>query len=353
LSLQGEIAHSISDEVKANVTPDVRARLANARPVNPESHEAYLKGQFYLNKLTEQDLQKAAEYAQQAIQKDPDYAPAYGLMALSFWMRSHNAYGRLPDKEAAEKTKVAAMKALAIDDTLAEPHVALGGVLTFHDWDWAGAERELKRAIELNPNYGPAHLTYAWYLAMVGRQDESIQEAKLAVELDPFSPVTNHSLASLYFYGRQYDQALEHIRKCVEMFPTTPACHYWLAWIAHEKGMYDDEVAAWQKFIALLGEKPQDEVALGRAYKVGGIKGAWRWELEREKERLAQFEFARFFLAARYAFLGDKDQALDWLEKGYEQHDDTMACIKVHPVFDSLRSDPRFQDLLRRMNFPK
>jgi TolB-like protein/Tfp pilus assembly protein PilF/predicted Ser/Thr protein kinase len=350
LSVQSEIARAVANQVKAGVSPQVQARLASARPINPEAHEAYLKGKFFLYKYTDADLQKATEYAQQAIQIDPDYAPAYGLMALSFWMRSDNAYGHIPNKEAAEKTRVAAMKALAIDDQLAEPHVALEMVLKYHDWDWAGAEREIKRAIELNPNFALAHQEYAYYLAIVGREEESIQEAKQAVELDPFSPGTIHSLASMYFFARQYDQALEHIRNCVEMFPTNPACQAWLRHIAHEKGMYDDEVAAWQKAMELHGENPEDVAALGRAFEVGGIKGAWRWEIERQENR---YEFARLELAGHYAFLGEKDQALDWLEKGYEQHDDRMYIIKADPVFDSLRSDPRFQILLRRMNFPE
>jgi tetratricopeptide (TPR) repeat protein len=161
LSLQGEIARTIADEVKANVTPDVQARLASARPVNPNAHEAYLKGQFFLNKLTDEDIQKATEYAQQAVQIDPDYAPAYGLLAESSYYSSKNAFGHLPDAEAAGKAKVAAMKALAIDDTLAEPHIALGAVLDFDEWDWAGSERELKRAIELNPNSGLAWIPTA------------------------------------------------------------------------------------------------------------------------------------------------------------------------------------------------
>jgi serine/threonine protein kinase/TolB-like protein/DNA-binding winged helix-turn-helix (wHTH) protein len=349
LSLQGEIARTIADEVKANVTPDVQARLASARPVNPEAHEAYLKGQFFMSKFTEEGYQKATEYAQQAVQIDPDYAPAYGLLAFSYWCNSRNAFGHLPDLEAAGKAKVAAMKALAIDDTLAEPHVALGAVLTFHDWNWAGAEREIKRAIELNPNLSLAHGTYAWCLVCMGRQDESIREAKRENELDPTALLT---LTAMYYYGRQYDQALEHARKWLEMFPDNFAVYGWLTLVLQANGMYDQEVAAWQKALTLSGEKPEDVAALGRAYKVGGIRGAWRWDIERLKESTARNEFAPTDLAARYASLGEKDKALDWLEKAYEKHIDGMVEIKVDPDYDCLRSDPRFQDLVRRMRFP-
>ena len=351
LNLQGEIAHTIADEVKANVTPDVQARLASARPVNPKAHEAYLRGKFFLNRFTEEDIQKATEYAQQAVQIDPDYAPAYGLLAESYWMSSQNAGGHLPDAEAAAKTKAAAMKALAIDDTLAEPHIALGEVLNFHEWDWAGSERELKRAIELNPNSALAHTEYAWCLLDIGRQDESIREAKRAVELDPFSELAIFALTSMYYYGRQYDQALEHSRKWLEMFPNSLAAYGKLTRILEANGMYDQEVAAWQKTMTLSGEKPEDVAALGRAYKGGGIRGAWRWDLERLK-RLAQEGRFGTGIAIRYAYLSEKDKALDWLEKGYEEHAPEMALIKMEPRLGSLRSDPRFQDLLRRMNFP-
>jgi tetratricopeptide (TPR) repeat protein len=348
LNLQSEIARTIAEEVKANVTPDVQARLASARPVNPKAHEAYLQGQFFLNKLTDEDTQKATEYAKQAVQIDPDYAPAYGLLAQSYWYSSKNAFGSLPDAEAAAKAKVAAMKALAIDDTLAEPHVALGDVLNFHEWDWAGSQREFKRAIELEPNSGLAHAEYAWCLADMGRQAESIREAKRAVELDPFSELAINTLTGIYYYGRQYDQALEHARKMLEMFPNA---YSWLTVILEANGINDQEVAAWQKGMTLSGEKPEDVAALGRAYQVGGIRGAWRWDLER-LERLPRNEDAATEFAERYAALGEKDKALDWLEKGYEEHAPGMALTKVDPHYDSLRSDPRFQDLLRRMNFP-
>jgi TolB-like protein/DNA-binding winged helix-turn-helix (wHTH) protein len=350
LSLQGEIARTIADEVEANVTPDVQARLASAPPVNPKAHEAYLRGKFFLNKLTEEGIQRATEYAQQAVQMDPDYAPAYGLLAESYWWSSQNAFGHLPDAEAVGKTRVAAMKALAIDDTIVEPHVALGDVLNFHEWDWAGSEREFKRAIELNPNSALAHGEYAWCLVDMGRQDESIREAKLAVDLDPFSELAILSLASKYYYGRQYDQALQNALKWVEMFPNSLASYFWLTRILEAKGMYNQELEAWQRMMMLRGEKPEDVAALRRAYDVRGIRGAWRWDLER-LERLPPEE-AAVGIAMRYASLGEKDKALDWLEKGYEEHAPGMALTKVDPSYDSLRSDPRFQDLLRRMNFP-
>ena len=354
LSLQGEIARAIADEVKANVTPGVQERLASARPVNPEAHEAYLKGQFFFNRLTEADFKQAILYAQQAVQIDPDYAAAYGLLATSYWLSSRNGWGSLPNREAAEKAKAAAMKALAIDDTLAEPHIALGMVLVFHDWDWARGEREFKRAIELNPNSVLAHTQYAWYLMIVGRQDESIREADRAVELDPFSVLASNQAVGLHFFGRQYDQALEINRKCREVFGVE--CSYWVIAVLDAKGMYDQEVAAWQE--TTRGEnKPEDSAALGRAYKAGGIKGVWRWDidtrLKRLKERADREQTWLSDIGVRYAELGETDKALDWLEKAYEEHDDLLAVNQADPRIDSLRSEPRFQELQRRMNLPQ
>jgi len=353
LSLQREIASTIADEVRANVSPAVQLRFASARPVNPQAHDAYLKGLFFFDKTTEDGFLKAVRYAQEAVLIDPNYAQAYGLMALSYFANSQNAYGHLSNAQAAEKAKAAAMKALAIDGSLAEAHVALGAVDLYHDWDWVGAERSFKRAIELNPNLGAAHSEYGWYLAIMGRQDESIQEAKRALELDPFTPHTIHSLASMYYYARQYDEALQQIRKCIEIFPDNLACHAWLTEILQGNGMYEQEVLAWQKTLILRGEKNEDAAGLGRAYNAGGIKNVWRWEIGRLKTRLAQDQFAPTKLAALYALLGEKEQALGWLEKGYAEHDDHMYRIKANPGYDSLRSDPHFQGLLRRMNFPR
>jgi tetratricopeptide (TPR) repeat protein len=355
LSLQGEIAHTIADEVQSHITPDVRARLIRARPVNTRAHEAYLRGRFFLNKFTESDSLKATDYAQQAVDIDPDYGEAYGLLALCYWYDSKNMGGPLRNKDAAEKVKAAASKALAIDETLGEPHEALGMALFYHEWDWAGAEGEFKRAIELSPNSTEAHSDYAWYLAFMGRRDKSIREATQAEALDPFAPNAMFTLAAMYYLGKQYDQALEQGRKCVEMFPETFACYGWgwLTPILEAKGMYDEEIKAWQKDMALTGEKPEDVAALGDAYRAGGIKGAWRWDLQHWKGKVGRDDFAPSNIARRYAQLGEKEEALDWLEKGLEEHDDYMTMIKADPNFYSLRSEPRFQNLIRRMNFPQ
>ncbi len=352
LALQSEVAQAIAREIQTAVTPEEQTRLASTLPVNPKAHEAYLKGRFFFNKLTKDDLLKAIEYAQQAIETDPEYAPAYGLLASSYWESSETSFGDLPDREAAEKTRAAAMKALELDDSLAEAHVGLGSVLNRNDWDWAGAEREFKRAIELNPNFGRAHAMYAWHLILVGRHDEAVREAKRALELDPFSAHTYLTVAAAHHHRQEYDESLEYAQRFLEMFPNSTG-PYRRLWVAFEaKGMYDEAVAARQKEMALRGEKAEDVAALGHAYKVGGIRGVWRWDLERLKERSARGKDVCGDLATTYALLGEKDKAFEWLEKGYQQRSHGMAFIRGHPAYDSLRSDPRFQALLRRMNFP-
>jgi TolB-like protein/Tfp pilus assembly protein PilF len=352
LTLQGEIARAIADEVKANVTPDVQARLATARPIDPRAHEAYLKGQFFFNNLTSENVVKAIEYAQQAIQIDPHYATAYGLLASSYWESSESGFGNLPNKEAAEKTRAAALKALEIDDTLSEAHVGLGSVLNRNDWDWAGAEREYKRAIELNPSFGRAHAMYAWHLAMVGRAEESIKEAKQAVELDPVSAHTYMTFTAMYFGAREYDQAIDHARQYLAMFPETGGPYGYLARAFEAKGMYDEYVAARKKCMTLEGAKTEEIAAFERAYKVGGIRGVWKWRLEKYKRAAARGDGV-LDVAILYTLLGDKGKAFEWLEKGYQQRSHSLAFIQWHHfAIDSLRSDPRFQDLLRRMNFP-
>lgn len=246
------------------------------------------------------------------------------------------------------------MKALELDDSLADAHVGLASVLIGNDWDWAGAERELKRAIELNPSFGRAHAMYAWYLAMVGRADDSIQEAKRAMELDPISAYSYLTLTAMYYGAGEYDQAIDHARQWLAMFPETYGPYSFLASAFEAKGMYDEYVAAREKAMTLSGAKPEEIAAFERSYKVGGIRGAWKWRLEKLKQGEAAGGYDVLNIVVLYTLRGDKDKAFEWLEKGYRQRLHSLAWIQWHHfALDGLRSDPRFQDLLRRMNFPQ
>ena len=346
LTLQSEVARAIADEVKANVTPEVHARLARARPVDPQAHELYLKANYYLNPSgTRDDLEKALENFQQAIHKDPNFARAYlgvasvyaGLGAMVF----------LPSAEAYAKEKAFARKALALDDSLPEAHVALSDALWYGDWDWAGAERELKRALELNPNSDSAHEQYTYYLSLLGRPEEAIAEAKRAVEINPLSPGGYITLGWAYLLDRRYDQALEQYRNARQLSPS-PVDNY--AWPYVEKGMYKEAIAEFLKYPGCLSA-PACSGHLANAYARAGQKAEAQKILHRLIEQSKQ-KTGTYEVALVYAGLGDKDRAFEWLGKAYKIRDKGMLFLKVDPPLDPLRSEPRFQDLLRRMNFP-
>jgi TolB-like protein/DNA-binding winged helix-turn-helix (wHTH) protein/Tfp pilus assembly protein PilF len=347
LKMQSELAQAIAAEIRIKLTPQERTRLASARPVNPEAHEAYLKGRYFLNKFTPDGLKRSVDYFEQAIKKDPSYALAHAGLADSYIFGGSG----LPPKEAMPKAKASAAKALGIDDTLAEAHTSLGFIKLFYDWDWLGAERDLSLAIELNPGYAAARELYAIYLATIGRVNQATAESKRALELDPLSLFANDVFAQILYNARQYDQAIAQCKKTLELDPNLAAAHAGLGLAYRQKQMFEQSVAETQKSLTLAGEKELAEV-FGRAYSVSGYRSALRKLLDEAKKRGNLPPYATYGVAADYAFLGDKDEALAWLEKAYENRSPGPVFLKVDPRLDSLRSDPRFQALLRRMNFP-
>jgi tetratricopeptide (TPR) repeat protein len=352
LALQSEVARAIAREIEAELTPEQEARLVSARPVDPEAYELYLRGRYHYDKWTKEGFENAIEYFQKAIEADPNYAQAYAALANSNgWLR-HMGY--LPPEEYSSRWTALIKKALEIDDALPEAHFSLAAHKFYYKWDWIGAETEFKRAIELNPSLVEAHQEYAWYLAAMGRFAEALAEAKRTQQLDPFSVPTNRTLGRVYYHARQYDQAIAQYRQMAELEPNDPRAHRWLAVVYEQTGKYEDAVTARQRAMILSGvpaEKVADLVAeLERAYSESGPKGYWMWRLERLKGRYARNPSDT---AAIYARLGDRDQAFVWLEKLYAARRINMIWLKVNPLWDSLRSDPRFQDLLRRMNFPE
>jgi len=358
LVLQGEVARAIADEIQGKLQPEERARFAAASPVNPEAYQAYLKGRLFYYKayytLTAEPLLKAIHYTQQAIQIDPGYAPAYALLAACYYDSSQSRWGDVPDTEAAKKARATALKALELDNSLADAHVVLGSIHDGVDWDWAGAEREFRRAIELDPNLVSGHVGLAYHLVFVGRSDEAIREINRAVELDPLSWYTFFSQNVILFLTRHYEQAIEQARNWLEIYPDSYLAYLCLARAFEAKGMYDEGVAARQKWMALAGE-PADIVAgLGRAYKFSGIRGVWRYELERLTKKAPRGDLYGDYSPRFNSLLGNKDKAIESIEKIYADpaSREMMFGFPMDPRYDNLRSDPRFQDILRRMNIP-
>ncbi len=261
----------------------------------------------------------------------------------------YGAYDVLPPREAAPKAKEAASKALAFDETLAEAHAALAHVKTSYDWDWTGAEREFKRAIELNPNYATAHSWYSGYLDATGRLDEAAAEAKRAQEADPLSPIIGSLAGRSFYLARRYDRAIEQLRRTLEMDPNFSRAHWYLAMAYEQVGRHEEAIAESQKAVSLSGGDPAVLGQLGHGYAVSGKRAEAQKALAELKDLSRRRYVAPFNIAIIYVGLGDKAQALEWLEKAYGDRSFQLTWIKVWPQFDSLRGEPRFQDLLRRM----
>jgi TolB-like protein/DNA-binding winged helix-turn-helix (wHTH) protein/Tfp pilus assembly protein PilF len=342
LALQSEVGQAIAREVQVRLTPEENARLVHARPVNPVAYELYLQGQYHYYKWRPDEFQKAIAYFQKAIEADPKWAPAYAGLADSYgwlWME-----GSLPPQEVLPRFNAALRTALEIDDTLPEVRYTLAVSAFYYRWNWGEAEREFKRALALNPNLVEARYEYAWYLTSMGRFAEGLTEAKRAVERDPLSVTANLALGSMYSMARQYNQAIPQLRHTIELEPNDPRGYGFLGSAYEQMGMYEEAVTARQKAMTLSGAQPEEVASLGRAYSQSGYKGYLRWDLGRLTDP--------YFTAIVHTRLGHKDNAFVSLEKAYKQHHWAMNQLKVLPAWDPLRSDPRFQDLLRRMNFP-
>jgi serine/threonine-protein kinase len=351
LVLQSEVARAIAKEIKAELAPQEQARLTTTRPVDPEAYEAYLKGRYYWNKVTEEGLKKGIRYFEQAIEKDPGYALAYAGLADCYTILGGTILGGLAPMEAMPKAKAAALKALEIDSTLAEAHASLAIVTWRYDWDWLASEKEFKRAIELNPGYPTARQWYGWYLYGLGRHDESIAQINEAQKHDPLSVWISSNVGFALYIARQYDRAIEQLGRTLEMEPNFVLGHFFLGLTYEQKALFAEAVSEFQKAVSLSGGSPVYIAATGHAYAVSG-KRVEAQSLLDELNKLAKRRYVPAYeIAAIYTGLGKRDQAFAWLEKAYEERAGWMVYLKVDPRLDSLRSDPRFQALLRRMNF--
>jgi Tfp pilus assembly protein PilF len=329
------------------LTGKEQQRVTKSYTENTAAYQLYLKGRYFWSKRTEEGLNKATEHIQQAIDIDPNYALAYVGLADCYNLLGF--YSVLEPKEAFPRAKAAATKALEIDDTLAEAHASLGYVKLFYDWDLTSAESELKQAIELNPNYATAHHWYGVYLQLVGRFDQALVEMRRALELDPLSPSINANVGWPLYYARQYDQAIEQFQKAVERDQSSPLPHHWLAMVYGQKGMYEEAITEYQKALELSGSRSRIVAELGYIYAVSGRRSEAQKALKELKELSKRRHVSSFYMALIYMGLGEKDQAFASFETAYEERSPRLIDLKVDPIFDPLRSDPRFAVLIRKM----
>lgn len=351
LAVQQEISKSISEKLRLNLSGEEEQRLAKRYTESGPAYQEYLKGQFWLNKRNEEGFQKAIEFFNHAIEKDPGYGLAYAGLADSYALLG--TYALLAPKEGFPKAKAAAMKALALDGQLAEAHTSLGNLLTSYDWDFASAEKEFKQAIALNPNYGTAHQWYAEYLQAMGRFDEAIAEIKRAQELDPLSLIIPTVAGRIYYCAQRYDEAIAQLEKIIQTEPRFGPAYAFITEAYLKKGRFDQAIQAAQEPVKFAPGTSVYLTILGSAYATAGKKVEAEKVLAELKELSARQYIQPSYIALLYAGLGDKDQTIVWLEKAFADRDDRLIFVMTDPLIDSLYSDPRFQDLKHRVGLPR
>jgi DNA-binding winged helix-turn-helix (wHTH) protein/TolB-like protein/Flp pilus assembly protein TadD len=350
-TVQDRISEHVANALTLSLSKAERERLTRAETNSPEAYQLYLKGRYYWNKRTQETVKRAIDYFQQAIDRDPNYALAYAGIADSYIILG--VYSALPAREAFTKAKAMAERALQLDGSLPEAHTALGYVRFRYEWNWSGAEEEYQRAIELNPNYATAYQWAALNLAAIGRQDEAISQMRRAEELDPVSLIINSNTEWVLYLARRNDEAITHCQKTLDIDPSFFATHKYLGLLYMKKGMYEQAIAEYQKARDLSVDDPHIIALIGHCYALAGKVERARAAL-RELQELAKRKYVQpYSIAMIYTGLGEKDQALAWLEKAYDDRSSYMVYLKVEPIFDSLHSDPRFVDLIRRVGLPQ
>ena len=346
VSVQQEIAGDIYGRLRPRLAGEEKKLLAKRPTENVEAYQLYLQGLFYWNKWTQADFKRAADFFTQAAQKDPRYALSYAGLADAYSLLGDAGY--LPPSEAWPKAKAAAMQALEIDDTLPEAHTSLGLVKEHFEWDWTGAEREFRRAIELNPNSATAHHWYGDYLANMGRSEEGLRETKKAQELDPLSLIINTTLAKQLYLAGKNDQAVEQLRKVLDIDAKFAPARPLLEEVYAGMGKQKEAVAEREKILSLSGS-PELAASVEEDFSKGGYKGVLQSWLDGLTEISKYGYISPYNIAQAYMRVGEKEKTFSWLEKAYEEHDSGLVSLAVEPMFDPIRSDPRFKDLLRRM----
>jgi Tfp pilus assembly protein PilF len=348
VNLQSEIARDVLGKLKTKLSDTDQQKLAKTYTANPEAYRFYLQGRFYWNKREEKEFRKAVDYFNQAIALDPNYALAYAGLADSYALLS--GFGFMLPAEAVPKAREFAGRAMAIDDSMAEPHTTLAYVMLGYDYDFVGAEREFKRAIELNPNYATAHQWYGEMLTNAGRFNEAAVEFRRALELEPLSLPFNWDYSRFFYYSRQYDQSLVQHRKTIELDPSFARAHRTLAEVYRVKGDYSNALEERAKFFDLIGQS-QNAALIRATFAKEGWTGFVRLAIASDSPLKESNN--SWALAKAYLDIGDKEKALAELSKAYQVRLSSLLWLKVEPQMDPLRSDARYQELLRKIKFPQ
>jgi len=346
MAIQEQISREISEKLQLRLSGEQKQRMTRHATEDTEAYQMYLQGRYYWNKRTLEGVQQSIDFFQQAIQKDSRYALAYAGQADAYALLGD--LNVLPAREVTPKVEAAASKALELDDTLGEAHTSLA-FARFHEWDWAGAEKEFKRAIELNAGYPTAHAWHGEYLMVLGRFDEALAEMNRANELNPLSPVINLALGYRFYYAHQYPQAIEQCQKTLAMDGGFVAAHVFLGRAYLQKASYPEAIAEFRKALQLSDGDTNELAALGLALAASRQGAEARKILDQLKERSQQTYVQPMWVAAIYIALGEKDQAFDWIQKAYDDRSAWLVYLKVDPLFDNVRQDARFTDLLRRV----
>ncbi|HKQ51774.1 MAG TPA: protein kinase [Pyrinomonadaceae bacterium] len=351
IALQDDISREISEQLRLKLSGEERKQLAKRYTENSEAYQLYWKGRYYWNKRRPEDIREAIRYFQQAIELDPNYALAYTGLADCYVLGN---LLQLSPKEAMPVAIEQTNRALQIDPELAEAHTSLAKIKLSYEWDWAGAESEFRRALELKPGYATAHQWYGVYLSEMGRHDESLEQRKRALELDPLSLSISTGLARAYFWARRYDEALAHLQEALERDPKYPDTHWSFGLAYEQKRMYDEAVAAYQRAISLSKTaefpegKPEMIAALGHAYAAANRRDEALRIIDQLKELVSRQSYVSpYSIALIHVALGERDAAFEWLGRAYRERDESFIHLKVDPRLDQLRADPRFDELLR------
>ena len=349
-ALQDDLSREISEKLRLQLTGDEKQRLTKRYTEDAEAYRLYLKGRYHWNKRSPEGLQKAVEYFRQALEKDPAYSLAYAGLADTYAYLSF--FNVVAPREAMPKAKNAAVKGLEIDKDLAEAHVSLGYVSFTYDGDWPAAGKHFEQALALNPAYSRAHTFYPFYLSSLGRSEEALEVARRALDFDPASPAVSHSLAVQLYFARQFDQAIDQAHNTLEMDANFAISYAVLGEVYLSKGMYREGLLALEKYSALSRSSATSLALLGYSHARLGERSQALRMIEELKAASKESFVPALFVALVYAGLEDKGQAFTWLEKAYEERFNRLAYLKVDALWDPLRSDPRFADLLRRVGIP-